>query len=108
MINKKKLIAYSFVLIMIVSAFAGLASIIPANASSHITPSVTGSGTGSGESETVTVNLGICGDVTGSANVSHSTYDIGQQILRKGTIKIQIISMKRHKAVCAQMWISHY
>ena len=80
MVNKKKLIAYVFVSVMILSAFAGLASIIPANASSHITPSVTGSGTGSSESETVTVNLGICGDVTGSANVSHSTYDIGQQI----------------------------
>ena len=30
MINKKKLIAYTFVAIMIISAFAGVASIIPA------------------------------------------------------------------------------
>ena len=41
MINKKKLIAYLFVAIMVISAFAGISSVVPAsNATPHATPSV--------------------------------------------------------------------
>ena len=83
MTDKKKFIAYLFVAVMILSAFAGLASYIPANASSHPIPGQTGSS----ESETASAcdnNVGPNFDscITGSAagSVPHSTYDVGQPI----------------------------
>ena len=48
MINKKKLIAYAFVAVMVCSAFAGLASIIPPVSNTgtavHISPATGSSG----------------------------------------------------------------
>ncbi|WMT51852.1 MAG: PKD domain-containing protein [Ferroplasma sp.] len=64
---------------MIISAFAGIASIIPSNGSNtniHIT-----SADGSGSSETVSATIlssRLENKATGS--VPHSTYDVGQQI----------------------------
>jgi hypothetical protein len=72
MINKKKLVAYTFVAIMVISAFAGITSYIPANLSFQ---SQIPSGTGSSISETSSVNaLAI------TVSVPYSTYDEGQSI----------------------------
>ena len=83
MINKKKLIAYTFVAIMIFSAFAGIAAIIPPSSAPHIHVAQTGSG----ESESahscntnVGPNFGSYIEGRATASVPYSTYDVGQTI----------------------------
>ncbi|KPV47291.1 hypothetical protein SE19_01705, partial [Acidiplasma aeolicum] len=68
--DKKKLIAYAFVLIMLVRGFAALAS-VPSSQPENET------GSGSGISECVNVDSGI---VISTISVPHSTYDVGQTI----------------------------
>ena len=79
--NKKKIIAYSFVVIMVLAALAGLASVIPASVPHQtVIKNSPAYGTGSGISEHQFVQL--CPHVAGCARGSapHSTYDVDQTI----------------------------
>ena len=82
-VQNKKIIAYAFVLIMLLSAFAGIAAIIPPSAASHVHVAQTGSG----ESESahacdnnVGPNFGSYIQGKSTVSVQYSTYDVGQTI----------------------------
>ena len=93
----KKLIAYTFVAIMFISAFAGIAALIPTNVSSHAQTPYTGTGSKISESTSTTCIP------SATVSVPHSSYDEGQTIVF--SVTTTTTSSSDAHAYCSDLYI---